>query len=76
MSEPVVVDLCGPYPKWYKHCLVAMDIYRPELRYWDQVELMKKWFAQHYGAELEIPYQTTLTFPNRERYLECMLTWS
>lgn len=76
LSEPVVVDLCGRYPEWYGRCLVAMDVYRPGLGYWQQVALMKEWFAQHYDAELEIPNQSTLTFPNQERYLECVLTWS
>lgn len=76
MSEPVVVRLPVPWPVWYRRCIDSMNINRSELSYWDQGQLMKKWWRTHYDAELATPYIETLTFPNQERYLECMLTWS
>ena len=76
MSEPVVVYLCTRWPLWYRRCIDSMNIYRPELSYWDQVEVMKAWWRTHYNAELKTPYAETLTFPNQERYLECILAWS
>ena len=75
LSEPVVVDVTGRWPPWYRRCIDNMNIYRVE-NYWDQVQLMKKWWRTHYDAELKTPYIDTLTFPNQSRYLECMLTWS
>lgn len=76
MSELVVVDICGQWPPWYRRCIDSMNIYRPELSYWDQAGLMIEWWRTHYDAELKTPYIETLTFPNQSRYLECMLTWS
>jgi len=76
LSEPVVVDVTGRWPPWYRRCVDNMNIYRPELSYWDQVQLMKLWWRTHYDAELKTPYIETLTFPNQSRYLECILTWS
>ena len=75
MSKPVVVDLCTRWPPWYRRCIDNMNIYRVE-NYWDQVQLMKKWWSTHYDAELETPYAATLTFPNQEAYMECILAWS
>jgi len=76
LSELVVVDVTGRWPLWYRRCIDSMNIYSPGLSYWDQVQLMKLWWLTHYDAELKTSFIETLTFPNQERYLECILAWS
>lgn len=79
MSEPVVVELDLTCPEWYQNCLYGMDIYRPGLTYRQQVEIMAQWFETRYQAKLNAGMQAqvnTLVFPNQERYVECVLTWS
>jgi len=76
LNQPVVVDVASRWPPWYRRCIDSMNIYRPELSYWDQAGLMIEWWRTHYDAELKMPYLETLTFPNQETYLECILAWS
>jgi hypothetical protein len=71
MSEPVVVDL-DEMPAWYLNCVAS--IYSTELGYWQQLDVIRQWFLSRYGADYVRPYH--LTFPSREKYLECLLTWS
>jgi len=78
MSEPVVVYLEEHLvSEWWFNCLHAMDIYRPGLSYDQQIYILRQWFDSRYQAKINIERDTNvLTFPDQERYLECMLTWS
>ena len=73
LNKPVVVDL-DQDPAWFRNCVKS--IYRPELGYWEQIDVIRQWFLNRYSADYQGPYPYRLTFPSREKYLECLLTWS
>lgn len=77
MSEPVVVDLEGVYPQWWFNCLAAMDIYNERLDWKQREDLLMQWFGSRYQAKINAERgSANITFPDQERYLECVLTWS
>ena len=77
MSEPVVVDLQGVVPAWYWNCLHAMDIYRQDLDGRKRLTLLRQWFGSRYQAKINAEMGSqNITFPDQDRYLECVLTWS
>ena len=77
MSEPVVVHLEGVYPQWWFNCLGAMDIYNERLDWKQREDLLMQWFGSRYQAKINAERgRANITFPDQERYLECVLTWS
>lgn len=81
--KEVVLVLPYPYydrPLWFRR--VAAHVIH-KIPNWKQLphevlyaELFK-WFELHYAVTWDIGDETlTLTFPNQEAYMDCILTWS
>jgi hypothetical protein len=73
MSEPVVV-LVHPWPIWFRNALASMPRERRDA--YQQRRYIQEWWLARYDAQLGTLEQLTLTFPNRETYMQCVLTWS
>jgi hypothetical protein len=72
LSEPVVV-LVGTRHSWYLNALRSIPgLERRDVR--KDRDVVHKWWRDRYGAYYTDNYE--LVFPNRETYLECLLTWS
>jgi len=72
MTHEVFVDLF-PRPTWWRNCVNNLD-FEPHASHIERVDTISHWFQTHYDAK----YVGTgyVIFPNQEKYLECVLTWS
>lgn len=76
-DKPLVLhfDTIDP-PRWF---LNAWTHAIPS-NWWPTLEeLFEKlhgWFEHHYDATCVFEKSWTITFPNKETYLQCLLTWS
>jgi hypothetical protein len=71
MSEPVVVSV-GTRHSWYLNAIRSVPDTPHDVR--EDRKTVQKWWRDRYGAYFSDNYE--LVFPNQERYLECVLTWS
>ena len=80
-GEQVLVELPREWeekPTWFSNFVTNIE--------WDQTltlmksnKVTKEWFLTKYDATFEWDSSRrcwTLVFPNRETYLQCLLTWS
>jgi hypothetical protein len=61
-------------PLWYRQCLTNIEY--PDL-HGGYTNFITQWFKTHYDADLCWHGAAwSIEFPNRETYMECVLTWS
>ena len=68
-------------PTWYRNCVISIACSTSYNHDGTLHAVLVKWFKTHYDAELRWlggDWRSTwrMEFPNRENYMECVLTWS
>jgi hypothetical protein len=74
-SKVVVVlpFLWDEHPAWYRNAVGSINWESSDNRH----ETLNKWFKTHYDTIFSYrDNRWRIEFPNQEKYLECVLTWS
>ena len=68
-------------PTWYRNCVISIACSTSYNHDGTLHDVLYKWFKTQYDAEFFWPAgggldSWSIVFPNRETYMECVLTWS
>lgn len=77
MSEPVVVRLPVPWPSWFSNAQTSIP--NESFDAVERRQIYKDWWLARYGVSLDFDGQNgrwLMKFPDRETYVQCVLTWS